>query len=323
MVLTKKLELGQSARLLPKANVLWRKLTRKSTRIAQWLVNDPAFLAMAQLARFISIREWVASQPRAVLSAETVTARAPMPTSAIRLADDLGKVSHSLRRTGYYEGLQLDPHILAELVEFAQQTPCYANRDPQRPFLIHEIETFRQHYASPLLLAGYQDEQESCPAFQALKHDPTVLDIASQYLGCPAVYLRSEITWAFPAPHSLADKVKTARVLHCDINDYKTVKFFFYLNPVSRANGPHVYLQGTHRDRTLFHQCIGQGISAIADDVLIESYGRDRLRSVTGDAGYGFVGDPYCLHKGTVPRSGTRLLLQLEFGRQAYNAWYF
>jgi len=42
--------------------------------------------------------------------------------------------------------------------------------------------------------------------------------------------------------------------LHFDMNGWRTLKFFFYLTPVSDADGPHRCIPGTHRRRPLRHQ---------------------------------------------------------------------
>lgn len=88
-------------------------------------------------------------------------------------------------------------------------------------------------------------------------------------------------------------------------------------------NGPHVYIKGSHHNRSLWHQMIGQSIAGIPDADLIERYGNEHVVTALGPAGFGFVGDPYVLHRGTTPSKRPRLLLQLEFGMNTYKTWYF
>ncbi|WP_275330782.1 hypothetical protein [Nodosilinea sp. PGN35] len=277
---------------------------------------------MSWLARFVVVREWVADcgsyQPPAVIEETVIHA----VEGACPVASP-SQVAKLMQSDGYYVGFSLRPSIVQELITFAETTPCYANRDPALPFYVGNRAKMEQTLGMPVLLAGYLDAHEDCEAYQKIRHDPYLLAVASQYLNHPAVYLRGEVAWGFPAPNTLADKIKTARVYHCDINDFKTVKFFFYLTEVGAEDGPHVYMKGTHRNRRFGHQRIGQGCAAIADETLVEIYGRDRVQVVTGEAGLGFVGDPYCLHKGTVPLNNSRLLLQLEFGIVPYRIWYY
>lgn len=304
---------------------LLQRSTKKMQSILRLLWGDPRFLLMSWLARFIAVREWVADrgsyQPPAAPAA--IDATVIQSTTGARSFETSGQVAKLIQAHGYYVGFSLQNSILQDLLTFTETAPCYANRDPALPFYIKNKDQFEQELGARLLVASYLDTHETCDAYQKLKTDPYLLDVASQYLNHSAVYMRGELAWGFPAPNTLTEKVNTARVYHCDINDYKTIKFFFYLTDVGKGEGPHVYMKGTHRTRKFGHQRIGQGCAAIADEDLVQIYGRDRVQVVTGAAGLGFVGDPYCLHKGTVPVDHSRLLLQLEFGITPYRIWYF
>jgi len=90
------------------------------------------------------------------------------------------------------------------------------------------------------------------------------------------------------------------------------IKFFFYLKPVDMDTGPHVYVRGSHRQRSLRHQ-ITPFIGHRVDDVL-RVYGTDRPVTLLGDAGFGFVEDPFGFHKATVAERTPRLMMELAFG---------
>jgi len=301
---------------------LVEQVTKKVQSMLRLLQGDPRFLVMSWVARFVAVREWVADhgsyQPPAVIDATVIHA-----TSGACPLESPGQVAKVIQTQGYYVGLTLQDSILQDLITFAETTPCYGNRDSSMPFYIKNKDQVEQALGAPLLVASYLDTHETCNAYQKLKTDPYLLDVASQYLNHSAVYMRGELAWGFPAPNTQTEKVKTARVFHCDINDFKTIKFFFYLSDVGEGDGPHVYLQGTHLNRRLRHQWLGQGCASICDRTLIDVYGSERVRVVTGPAGFGFAGDPYCLHKGTVPEDSSRLLLQLEYGMHPYRIWYF
>ena len=59
-------------------------------------------------------------------------------------------------------------------------------------------------------------------------------------------------------------------------------------------------------------------VKRIEDKDIYNDYGKEKVVSIYGKAGLGFVGDTYCLHKATVPINKDRLLLQLEFGKNDY-----
>lgn len=89
---------------------------------------------------------------------------------------------------------------------------------------------------------------------------------------------------------------------HFDMNGLRTLKFF-YLTPVTEADGPHRCIPGTHRRRPLRHQLsltVGR-----PNDELERIYGTERFMTVTGDAGDGFAEDPYVFHIGSLCRDKT------------------
>lgn len=280
--------------------------------------KDANFFWMRNLARFEFVRNWATRDDG---SAQAFLSN---PSSECVTTDDtLATVCERFKRNGYYEGLRLSPSALTSLLRFAKQHPCYADRNPRLKFYAHQRHAFEATLGRSIKLAGYMDAHESCEVFQQLKRDPMILAIAASYLGRQPKYHRGELAWSFPGPASEAEKLAAAQVMHCDINDYKTVKFFFYLTPVDPSAGPHVYLQGSHHQRKPLHQLLGQRCASIADATLVKTYGEENVRTVCGDAGFGFVGDPYVFHKGTTPTDKPRLLLQLEFGVNQYKTWYF
>ncbi|MEM7793736.1 MAG: hypothetical protein AAF579_04690 [Cyanobacteria bacterium P01_C01_bin.118] len=228
-----------------------------------------------------------------------------------------------LLQDGYYQGIKLDPSLVDALLLFAHTTVCYGDRDPNIKFLISQQQQIESTLGRRLKCASYFDSHESCDAFQQLKQDPILQAIAAEYLGCQPKYQRGELAWNFPGPTTEANKLATAQVLHCDVNDYRTVKFFFYLTDVDLDSGPHVYIERSHHGRSLWHQMLGQRIASIPDQRLVQHYGTEHVMTVCGEAGFGFAGDPYVLHQGTTPKTHPRLLLQLEFGINTYKTWYF
>jgi len=281
---------------------------------------DPRFYWMRILARFQIVRNSITQGNICFSDGHTI---AISPSKDLSIQSPFPVLCQILKEEGYYQGLQLSPAMLSAFLQFAETMPCYANRDPQLPFLIHERDALATKLDKPIVLASYLNTHESFPAFEALKTNALVLAIASAYLGCEPQYQRGELAWSFPITSTDAEKMAAAQVFHCDINDYRTIKFFFYLSQVDWECGPHAYLKGSHRTRKWHHQLLGQRCAAIADEALIETYGSDAVTTVYGPAGFGFVGDPYAFHKGTAPTRHPRLLMQLEFGINTYKTWYF
>jgi hypothetical protein len=297
-----------------------RSFARKSAAYVvknyRFLATDPSFFWMKTIARFEVARAW-STRPQAKDS--PVDAASPL----FDAAHDFASVLETLRREGYYVGLSLAPDVLAELQECMQATVCYGDRDPHLGFYIGQRDAFERDLGRKLKVATYFNQQLNWPVFARLKRDPWLNAIARAYLGREPVYLRSEVAWSFASASTPEERAAAAQVLHCDINGFKTLKLFFYLNDVDAKNGPHAYIKKSSRRRTLKHQLLGQRCSDVPDDTLLRTYGAEHLVVVCGPAGTGFVGDPYYFHRGTEPTEGCRALLQIELGCRAYRTWYF
>lgn len=305
--------------VLPLAQTASTKLLKVARDNQSVFKKDANFFWMRNFARFEVIRDWA--------TRDNGSAKPFIQNSSsdcVDVGDSLEVVRQRFQEDGYYEGLRLMPDALKSLLNFAYSHPCYADRKPELQFNVNQLQAFEAKLGRSIKLAGYMDAHETCEVFQKLKRDPMILAIAASYLGREPKYHRGEIAWSFPSSNPTeAEKLAAAQVMHCDINDYKTVKFFFYLTDVDSGAGPHVYLRGSHKNRKPMHQLLGQRVASIPDETLVATYGEDNERMVCGEAGFGFVGDPYTFHKGSTPTEKPRLLLQLEFGVNKYKTWYF
>ena len=104
---------------------------------------------------------------------------------------------------------------------------------------------------------------------------------------------------------------------HYDLDDYRALKFFFYLTDVDSLTGSHRCVAGSHHRRKLSHYFLrGQ-----TDQEIAEYYGADSMTEICGAAGYGFAEDPFCFHRGSPPVKAPRLMIQLEFAINDYGMW--
>jgi hypothetical protein len=275
------------------------------------LVREPNLFLMRKLARFEPFR-----QLHRLLSgaADILIANQDSLLGNI----DADTIANQIRTEGCYPGLRLPADLVQSLLAFASTTPCYGDRNSNLPFYIVDRKALEARLDQPLVLASYMGSHETCPAFQQLRNDPGLLAIAERYLGAPPAYVASELMWSFPAPTTQFQQLKAAQVLHCDIDDYRCLKFFFYLTDVGLLSGPHIYLRKSHRNKTFLHQLLGERCASIPDQKLVETYGAENLTTFCGPAGYGFVEDIFGFHKGSPPQSQQRLLLQIEYATTYY-----
>jgi hypothetical protein len=278
------------------------------------LLQDRKFFLMQNFARFIVVRDWgYRLQSKFNPPAEVLAA------SQIKLDLRPEGLIKTIYEQGYCKGISLQPERVRDLLSFAYAHPCYGNRNKTYPVVVDSRSAADQEFVGIYRIASYLEHQETCEAIQSLRYDPLVLEIAQAYLNCPPVYHNCELLWSFPALEK-GGTIAT-QSFHHDLNDYRSIKFFFYLTDVSAAtDGPHVYIRGTHRCRKFLHQLLPQRY--FGDQVFVNTYGEGNCIPVYGSAGTGFIGDPYCLHKGSLPQSRGRLMLQLEFRTHNYQATY-
>lgn len=282
-------------------------------------VREPNFFLMRKLARFEVFR-----QIHRLLHSVAPTHHPQADDCAIQQSVlgniDAEAIANQIKLEGCYAGLQLPADLVQQLLNFAATEPCYGNRNPDLPFQLVDREALEARLEKPLVLASYLGSHETCPAFRRLLNDPGLLAIAERYLGTQPVYVASELLWSFPTITTRFQQLQAAQVLHCDIDDYGCMKFFFYLTDVDRCSGPHIYLRKSHKNKKFLHQMIGGRCASIPDQMLVEIYGSENLTPFCGKAGYGFVEDIFGFHKGSPPQSRQRLMLQIEYATKNYKS---
>jgi hypothetical protein len=142
----------------------------------------------------------------------------------------------------------------------------------------------------------------ACPHLLAMANDPRLLALAAGYIGCTPTISAIMLRWSYPndAPG------RTVQAFHRDSDDWRFLKVFVYLTDVDEGSGPHVYVRGTHRHNATLR------LKTFTDQAIEEAYGDARL-VVTGQRGYAFAADTYGVHKGMVPTTTPRLLLQIQY----------
>lgn len=271
------------------------------------ITRNPKWLVMRQLARFRAVRSlFCRFQPQAAprFSGESVFVHAAPDT-----------VVHSVVKDGLYQGLNLPSELLADMLAYAKQYPCYGDRKPNYGFHYAQRLEAEHWYNRQFVTASYFNTIETCPAIAQLSRDPLVLSIAADYLGANPVLISSHLWWSFVTDASVQARRKAAQLFHYDVDDYRFIKFYFYLTDVDGLTGAHACIQGTHRHKKFRHEW---NRKRFRDSEMIDAYGLENLVTIRGNAGFGFVEDTLCFHKGMPPIRHDRLMLQLEFATRDY-----
>lgn len=268
--------------------------------------DNPQWLAMFAFGRFLPVRQalWRLARESAPYDC----------SGSMFLGSNVAAVVEELQTEGLFTGLQTPEPICGDILRFAQSTPCFANLSRSVEFLPSAHENVVSRLSCPVLTGHYFDRIEDCPAVAAIRGDPLLHAVAAGYLGHKARVISTRLWWSFPtSAASDADlNLASQEKLHFDLDDWRALKFFFYLTPVDHDGGPHVYVRRTHNRRMARHQwtlMVGH-----PNEEVLNAYGLENKATVLGGAGHGFTVDPFGFHMGTVVRALPRLMLEVGFG---------
>lgn len=220
-----------------------------------------------------------------------------------------------LDRDGALSGPALPTETVKYLSTYADNHPCFADRDPSKGFFLRDKAKAEASLDKNLLLAQYFNVVND-PCIKRLANDPFLLSVAAQYLGVPPKLMSVNMWWTFPVEASDEDKSRHAHVFHFDLDDLKFVKFFFYLTDVETEDGPHVFVRGSNR--LIKYQNNFLRSRRFTDSEIIEAYGVENVIEVVGPAGACLIEDTITLHKGMTPVRNPRLILQFEYSINTY-----
>jgi hypothetical protein len=302
---------GSSTPLLgrePRPPSILSRIFTKAPVYLTYIRERPAWLLFMTFGRLLPIRRAERFLRRAKPSPIAVN-----PSTRIAVDDPSGVIP-ALVRDGVAEGFRLKPGDLAEILDFARTHPCFERDGARAGFLPGDIAAVNAGRDHDVVAAYYFDTVQRCAAIMDLVADPLLRGVADSYLGQRAEHIRTRLWWNFPGERIKASDLHAAAQdsFHFDMNDWQTLKFFFYITPVTERSGPHKYISGSHKRRVLRHQVTL--VLAHDEQDVITRYGVENLKTMTGGAGSGFAEDPFVFHTGTRCLDEPRLILELEYG---------
>jgi len=182
-----------------------------------------------------------------------------------------------------------------------------------------DLDAFKEEYLSYIDNPGklkvkdhrwsmIRDPLVTCKSIVPLTFSDLQVDIANQYFDWvdtpPAVgtvNLRRSFTYK-------RGNSKDTTVFHRDPNRPNFIKFFVYLNDVTKDGGPFTFVKGSHKDnkcdKSKYHW---------TDEQMVKLFGEDNIIHATANYGDLIVCCTFGFHKGLKVKSGTRDMYTVNY----------
>jgi hypothetical protein len=288
---------------------LWLKLRRRFLHYLGFAIKKPDWIFMFCFSRIHLIRYFV----QFVCKEKTAT---NYEGNSVFEDIEVNHVVTILKKEGIYLGINLPEYIFKEVIDCSRKLIYFGDGSSQFRFYISNREKEEKRRDKNFITAYNFDISSLCPAIRKLEKDPVLWTIASKYFEKKPVNVISRIWWTFTQKKEVEERVQGFFRFHYDLEDYWCLKFMFYLTDVDVYSGPHVCVKSSHKKKKLRHQL--SLLRERDDSDIINYYGSENILSICEQAGFGFVEDPFCFHKGTIPVQKDRLILEVKFTLNHY-----
>lgn len=233
-------------------------------------------------------------------------------------AEEVDAIVGKLRDEGYaISPIRVPADAVARLRAFAESTPgnpwdAEGRIGPKQPYDRTDLSLAKLQFDATELLTQ--------PDVQNLAADSGLLDIAQRHLGGLPVLDSVAMWWSTPHLDQAADEI--AQTYHIDYDRVRWLKVFIYLTDVTPENGPHVFVRHSHLRESRRAELIGRGYVRIPDEDVQRVYRPDEIVTICGPGGTVLFEDTSGFHKGTMPESRERLMLEFQFSCNLFGANY-
>ena len=211
--------------------------------------------------------------------------------------------AEELDEKGYAKFSQkLKANHVKELVKVAKTLKCY-NGEKFVFFDEKKITNTRYNFDSNDLV--------NQSFIQKLIMDEYLIDIAREYFNSEPIFDMPAMWWS--TPFGEGPSTEAAQLYHFDLDRVKWLKIFFYVTDVDDFNGPHHYIEKTHKINSKPIELLSRGYQRISDDEIKNYYSSDSFKIIKGKEGSAFAADTLCWHKGKDLTKGNRLVLELNY----------
>lgn len=229
----------------------------------------------------------------------------------------VAKASEDLARHGFHVWPQRLAPDFCDHLEAVLSSVEFAEKETGR---IHDGYSSRTVARTRTNTAWLRDLEALVvdPLFQRLAFDGNVIDVVQRYLATMPVHVQTNAWWSTPASSDERARSASAQLFHQDKEFIRFVKVFIYLTDVGANNGPHAYVDGSHRS---YQSLLGDETpfsTRLSDEQIRRAFGTSALVPVVGQRGTVLFADTSGFHKGSPVLEGHRLLAQLEYACSLY-----
>jgi hypothetical protein len=231
-------------------------------------------------------------------------------------ADDVETVGSNIRKRGYHVFKQRLPDGLCdELLNCATTTPCVRRGTDGEDRADLRVERFPRGNPDGVRYDFSEQELIDNPLIQKLMADRSFIAVAQNYLQAQPIVDVVAMWWNVAS--SRPDK-GAAQYWHFDMDRIKWLKFFVYLTDVGPENGPHSFVEGSHRSGGISGSLLQKGYSRLTDEEVSSNYSPDKFIEFTAPRGTVIAEDTRGLHKGKHVTKSDRLIFQMQFSNSLF-----
>ena len=301
--------LSQTPTVLFKIGLSYVSKLRNLNKVA---LKNPSWLIMFVFSRF----RWARAIARFCRQLQSQPMSKPGGASVFQdiIIDD---AVDDLIVEGLTPCFKLNSERLTAIQNYLQNKTCGDLNHPPITTKICEHHQFKTSN-DRAMRAGYFHDDLTDPLIDGIAKDPTVLAVAQKYFNAKPIHIWTRVFWSFSVEpsQSLTSSQKGSLDFHFDPDDYQALRLFLYLSNVDDGTGPHVCVTGSHRRKKLCH--LISPTRNKSDQAMVEVYGPQAIKTVTGPAGSGFLEDPFCYHKAIPPFTAPRLMMVINYAVRDY-----
>ena len=202
-----------------------------------------------------------------------------------------------LKKTGYLFFDDINVETINRLGSIIQNAVL---EDPWKKGISFTLDSIPEKTHTAIVV----DSKTLAACASTLLINESVLEVVSAYFSNKKFVLDSfDIWWSLPTPDSMPEE---AQNFHRDRDSTKFLKWFIYITDVSSLAGPHQYIPGSHNSNKYLQ-------SRRYRDEDFDSSWRSNIKTFEGKKGTNFIEDTYGMHRGLMPISERRLLIQFRF----------